>query len=204
MTLSLVAGFAISPVANAGLVEADWLSEGDNLALLDTNTGLEWLDFTETQNQSYNNVISQLNTTFDTWRLPTFSEVSDFFNNAFGSYTSPTIQQDFAPGSTGYNEAATFASLLNSNPLSGDIWSFGIYGANSTYQVIGTQLDSNLARVYKDAGIPLSTLDQSNAQWSTILVRNSTSESTSNDVPITFGMGVLLTASFFGMRRKKR
>ncbi|BCV27700.1 hypothetical protein [Shewanella algae] len=38
----------ISAQANAAFVETDWKAQGDGLATLDTDTGIEWLDVSET------------------------------------------------------------------------------------------------------------------------------------------------------------
>lgn len=48
--------------ANAGadLIEADWLVAGDGLITQDTESGLEWLDLTQTLDRSYNDVLSEL------------------------------------------------------------------------------------------------------------------------------------------------
>ena len=66
-----------SGVANAELVETDWLELGDALSVLDTKTGLEWLDFTQTGAMSINQVESLLTTQFKGWRLPTENEIID-------------------------------------------------------------------------------------------------------------------------------
>ncbi len=39
--------------ANAGLISIDWKTAGDNLITYDTNTGLNWLDLTETVGDTY-------------------------------------------------------------------------------------------------------------------------------------------------------
>lgn len=90
--------FGLSP-AHAALVEADWQS-GDQRAVLDTNTGLKWLDLAVTDNVQYSTVVGLLNSTLSGWRLPTISEVQTMFANFFptlggtgtgaGSYNSAT------------------------------------------------------------------------------------------------------------------
>jgi hypothetical protein len=47
---------AVSP-ASAALIEVDLFTQGDKLLTLDTSTGLEWLDLTVTENESYNSII---------------------------------------------------------------------------------------------------------------------------------------------------
>lgn len=46
--------------SQAVLLEQDWLSVGDGLLTLDTSTGLEWLDLSQTDAMSYNSVVAEL------------------------------------------------------------------------------------------------------------------------------------------------
>lgn len=46
-----------SSTANAYLVSQDLLNSGDGLLTLDTSTGLQWLDLTQTTNISYNSIL---------------------------------------------------------------------------------------------------------------------------------------------------
>ena len=70
--------------ANAVLMSADFLSTGDGLLTVDSGTGLEWLDMTQTLNQSYNTLIAGYNgyTTTYGFRYATAAEVTTFFTNA--------------------------------------------------------------------------------------------------------------------------
>lgn len=83
--------------ASAGLTYSDWKEVGDKMVSLDTDTGLEWLDLTVTDNQSYTQVSELLSTTYKGWRLPTYDEVNhmisshltdtraSFYNGLFGT-----------------------------------------------------------------------------------------------------------------------
>ena len=69
------------PFSSIGaLINADWLNAGDNRAVLDTTTGLEWLDMKATNSYSYNEVIERLDSTFLGWRLATEFEVNQLMN----------------------------------------------------------------------------------------------------------------------------
>ena len=71
--------------------ELDWKSSGDKRISLDKITGLEWLDITETTNQSYNYISSQFSIGggYQGFRYATTEEVKEFITNAgwsaFGS-----------------------------------------------------------------------------------------------------------------------
>jgi hypothetical protein len=74
--------------AQAELVSTDWNNSGDSLATLDTQSGLEWMDFTETKGLSITDVSALLDTTYDGWRIPSFSEISTLFTNINGNITT--------------------------------------------------------------------------------------------------------------------
>jgi hypothetical protein len=71
----------------AAFVETDWNTTGDARATLHEETGLEWLDLSETNNMSINEVQALLDTTYSGWRLPTRSEVSIMMNDIFSEAT---------------------------------------------------------------------------------------------------------------------
>ena len=63
---------AASLPSQAELISSDYLSEGDSLAALDTETGLEWLSLSETNGMSINDALDAINGgKLDGWRLPT-------------------------------------------------------------------------------------------------------------------------------------
>lgn len=60
-------------------VESDAFNQGDNKAVYDPQSELTWLDFGINNGQSFNDVISSLDTTYAGWRLPTQTEVNDLW-----------------------------------------------------------------------------------------------------------------------------
>jgi hypothetical protein len=52
--ITLIALLISATSAHAELVATDWKNTGDGLATLDTATGIEWLDLTQTDNMSIN------------------------------------------------------------------------------------------------------------------------------------------------------
>jgi len=79
----------ISQFASAtiiGLTNADYLSAGDNRAVLDSNTGLTWLDLTETINVAYNDV------SVAGYRYATNDEVVSLFTNYWPGKTADSIE----------------------------------------------------------------------------------------------------------------
>lgn len=69
--------FSIFSVSKAAIISVDWRDTGDNLITRDTVSDLDWLDLTETNNMSYNTVVTQLGMgkQFDGFRYATAAEV---------------------------------------------------------------------------------------------------------------------------------
>tara|TARA_Y100000310_G_scaffold340989_2_gene438669 strand:- start:8641 stop:9327 length:687 start_codon:yes stop_codon:yes gene_type:complete len=82
---TLLVTAAVSAPAHADFFHTDWKAKGDQLAVVDTDTGLEWLKIDATLGRSYNDIVASLNDEFSGWRLPTNDEVTDMFNNMLGS-----------------------------------------------------------------------------------------------------------------------
>ena len=55
---AVVSLFLSTQTASAALLEADWLVPGDSKLTVDTNSGLEWLDLTETAGLSMNEILA--------------------------------------------------------------------------------------------------------------------------------------------------
>lgn len=86
MKLVALALFAAASVqTQAAFVATDWKVSGDKLATLDTQTGLEWLDLTRTDNMSISQVRGLLDTTFLGWRFPTAAEIDTMMRNFVGT-----------------------------------------------------------------------------------------------------------------------
>jgi hypothetical protein len=75
--VSVVSAGILSAPAGATLITVDLVSPGDGLITLDTETGLEWLDLTESVNRSFDDVSGQFGPgeDFEGWRHATGSEV---------------------------------------------------------------------------------------------------------------------------------
>ena len=74
----------ISTVTNAALFEVDWKTPGDKLLTLDTDTGIEWLDLTETTGYSYKAISSELvfGGLYDGFMYANRSDVYQLIDNA--------------------------------------------------------------------------------------------------------------------------
>ena len=105
--ISVAAALALlvtSNMASAAYVSLDWQTEGDGLAFLDEDAGLEWLQLTQTDSMSLNEVLSELEAggIFEGWRLATASEVSSLATEMTGYSTKQNINDQ-----TENNESVT-------------------------------------------------------------------------------------------------
>jgi hypothetical protein len=120
--------------AQASLVETDWNNLGDGLATLDTDTGIEWLDLTQTLGMSINQAEGLLGSTFDGWRLPTGAEVTQMMVNAFPSVASQTqwINTGGFTNDVTDNEAGVFRGMFGVTYTSSDFdYSWGMFKNDS-------------------------------------------------------------------------
>ncbi|GFO53511.1 hypothetical protein GMSM_05180 [Geomonas sp. Red276] len=120
--LALVIVGLMTTHASASLISADDPRFGVGSCTLDTGTGLEWLDLTQTFGKSMDsiNADSGVGGTFYGWRYATADELQTFYTNA-GLYSSPGLSSNlfyaewnlmgligFAPGYS--NETAYYGS----------------------------------------------------------------------------------------------
>ncbi|MCB5226492.1 DUF1566 domain-containing protein [Alishewanella sp. 16-MA] len=210
---TLVTGL-ISGQASAAFVATDWKSIGDGLATLDTQTGLEWLDLTETGGKSINEVKALLDTVYAGWRLPTHDEIKtlavslfptieprkDVFSNATVSSTAEQrathsmFGQNVTGHTYGYYEVSGSTYGFSSRQVNGAAVWFSYHYA--------TNLDKkrNYEGIYlvSDGGTTLSSINDP-----TININNPNAPINMADVSAPAGLaaaGVLIL--MMGARRK--
>ncbi|MEM7304275.1 MAG: hypothetical protein AAF372_01970 [Pseudomonadota bacterium] len=76
--------FFCSTSAHAIFISKDWSSANDNLLTLDTDSGLEWLDWSYTTNRSFSEVSGQFGSggEFEGFRHATLGELNALYSNA--------------------------------------------------------------------------------------------------------------------------
>lgn len=160
--LSALALGVLTLPAQAELLNADWHSPNDRLITQDTETGLEWLDLSQTNGMSIAVVQAHLDTTFAGWRLPSRSEVTGLMNSALGDEGNTPFKVDQHHAYFGRFERQQLSSVrnqfgdtggrsyglyLNDQPELGGaevLWS-GIYGDDWAYHNSDFWADSNSA-----------------------------------------------------------
>lgn len=81
----------LANAAAAVLVQGDLNTPGDGLVTRDTDTGLEWLDLTETTNLSYDDVVGGAGGLLaGGWRYATAAQVCDLFEKLGSAPSCPT------------------------------------------------------------------------------------------------------------------
>ena len=166
----------VSPYSSGQFIETDWKTNGDKLATLDTTTGKEWLDTTQTAGDSYNTTIGKLSNELDGWRLPTESEVVDLWTRLFPGWHNVTTSSDYSPGSSRANEIVFMENLFGSiTDGSNDRRIHALYErADSTLNWIGMYY-SNSSNIYRMHGTGKTTnegyfYNNSDPNFSTFLI----------------------------------
>ena len=208
----------VSAGASAEFVETDYLVTGDGLSTLHQETGLEWLDFTETAGQSYNSISAQLDTTWLGWRFPTEAEVLGMYSSFFpdinvtnpvgysGGLTSEQFNNFLGLfGVTQASKSRTYAyypddnNVITFSGINSSSVHFGSYKGSSTFDSASGTVGYMLV---SDGGLTLSsTNDPSlNINNASAPVNNSTAS-----VHVPASLGLLAIAMFgFSARRKSQ
>jgi hypothetical protein len=115
LRIAPLAGIALGGALLAGTATATLISEdspfGTDTSTLDTQTGLQWLDLTESTGFSHTEILQEVQSggTFDGYRLATRDEVSALFVDA-GLDVSPATLNDFVPQN--FDPAVALAALI--------------------------------------------------------------------------------------------
>ena len=190
----------LSANVNAAVISVDWQSTGDNLMTRDTNSGLDWLDLTETNSMSYDTVSAQLGTggQFEGWRYATSAEVVTLWSN-FGVHLN-----QFYSGSGPFDP-----SIDDAARLLGNIWfearrsGSGLLGLTATTSSSGNRAwmgaYNSTSAVYYTDGSHWTSDYGSSVQTGSFLVQTS-------PVPVPaavwlFGFGLI---GLIGVARRKK
>lgn len=98
--VAVISFFAATTAHALPIVQADAFSAGDNKAALETSTGLIWMDFGVNANRDFTSemlfadIVSDLNTTYEGWRLASETEVTNLWFSLFGSQVIPVSNPD--------------------------------------------------------------------------------------------------------------
>ena len=153
LALGALLSLAMSSQASAGIISLDWQNDGDNLASLHEETGIEWLKISQTAGMSISQVTAQLGDggLFDGWRLPTFDEVNTItaytYGNRYGHSNVETSKTGYKPltRTRSLNDYRAFSSVFgtvwsgNSTP---DYVSYGLFQNDSDSNELGDTLIS--------------------------------------------------------------
>jgi len=182
----------LSPFSSfAEAVKVDWKEEGDKLAFVDTQTGVEWLKLSETTGYTITNATEN----FPEWRLPTESEMENMLLNIF-DIVDPGDHTYSAPTEPG--KVALWHDLFGSTS---DTRSSGFYFKDdgSMYQA-GEYNNKHFTVDYTDPGY-ISYRTRAFSYIGIFLVRDSDSPW---DVPAPFVFSTLLLPVFFLKKRKNK
>lgn len=143
---------AFSFASQAAWVSTDWKVAGDAKASLDDSTGIEWLDLTQTDFKSIQEVQGLLSTTYAGWRFPTAQEVRAMMTSIVGTLV------DFAGDADGviYKQGNMLPEVTKFRTLFGHTYS--ISGFSFAHISVGNYIDEQGDVV--QAGVRFSGYDR--------------------------------------------
>jgi hypothetical protein len=113
--------------ANASIIDL-------NIITRDTSTGLDWLDLTETNGRSYNDISSKLGAgeEFEGWRYASPAEAIDLWAK-LGLFSTVTIGDNDLIYPNHYNDLVYAVTLLGKTYVEEDPsrWDYGAVGVTS-------------------------------------------------------------------------
>jgi hypothetical protein len=123
----------LSSVTYAEYVKTDWLTEGDELAILDPETGKEWLNLSQTFGWSVNDIIGELEGEFSGWRIATQDETFELLSNLTGKAPATEGSQ-----TTSSQSAAIVYYALGAISSSSYAYSWGLHhGSGDGFSLSG-------------------------------------------------------------------
>lgn len=196
--------WAVTP--HAAIVSVDWETSGDNLITRDTSSGLDWLDLTETNGISYDDILPQLDSggQFDGWRYATNDEVVALWSNfGINLSSSPAPLQTNGLNADMVNVVAIIGNIYPEwHPTDYPYGAVGYTGdlhTNGTIYTMGSYYSSDINRTtYWTAG---STSTQSYDQ--SINLGSYLVQTSSVPIPSTvwlFGSGLI---GLIGLARRR-
>jgi hypothetical protein len=203
--------------AQAELVKTDWKTQGDGLATLDSETGIEWLDLTQTKNFSLNQMDDMLanGDQFAGWRMPTQAEVAGLFFRIFsGNFSSGANSVSSAEIDRFYDHFGYTSNVSEGADLNRG---YGLYRRddNSQPRMMGVRGASTAYINYDHSAYSQNYSSELYAVWLVSdggVTRSSKINPSLNannpnapavNVPVA-GFGVLALLGLFAMARRKR
>jgi hypothetical protein len=120
--LILCASFFVD-IANAGLINSDYQTDGDLRLVLDESTGLEWLGLSNTKGMSYSRALLF----YSEFELATNTQIVELYSAIFPNLLSSTFAfGGIDPTNDDSNSSLNWTSLFGSSGYSPE-FSYGLY-----------------------------------------------------------------------------
>ncbi|MEG3764938.1 hypothetical protein [Alteromonas sp. 14N.309.X.WAT.G.H12] len=166
LILMLFCGVSLS--VHAEYTSTDWVSEGDGLITVDSSTGLEWLDLSETIGMSISDVQEELEEggLFYGWRLPTYEEVYALTTGIYGQLTDVIYGESYYEKDSVIRDETEQEVFETWFSLFGEIRNEDLGNAGHVFSSLGFHLDEdgNVVRsglLYQTTNVAYDTLELS-------------------------------------------
>lgn len=208
---SLACASLLSFSSNAELVNKDFKIAGDGLTALDTESGLFWMDFSETKLISVNQIQSEFKEggKYEGWRFATTEEVLTLMDNSLGSDYDVIGEYNANNSFSTSNEYHAAKNIINQLGITYSSW-----GKNYITGVVADPSNDNLLMAsisawtatgslhgnFSVGGTNITEEQSSNKQSIWLVSDNFTSPS---DVPVPAGLA-FMSLSFLFFNKKKQ
>jgi hypothetical protein len=201
-------GFCLAPSAHAEFVIGDYLTEGDQLTVIDTKSSVEWLNISLTKGQSANATLARIDSgELLGWRVAIVSEVSDMFGNFFSTVDwmgSTSDNYTAYYNDVSRQEMLLFQNMFDNIKTPGYDFSGG-YALDDTENilaVLGPLITNNNYLFYPINRTGRSGLDTVYSHIGTFLVRDY--EYVVSNVPVPLSLSALFLLGLGVSRRPKQ
>ena len=149
--MSLLRGMAVGVVLSVLCISSAQALIIDNGSYTtDTDSGLDWLDLSLTDNMTYSAALSTYS--IDGWVYATESQFEGMMDSIFSEYVeNSTGYMNANNGTTTYSEAVNFQNLFGSTCESTNLrCSYGFYAVGNEQRLGGVAVNSTGTSIYRD------------------------------------------------------
>lgn len=198
LSICAVICFFTSSSALAEIVNTDWLEDGDGRAFTDVESGLTFLDLTETLNMSVADVKALLDSTYFGWSLASAEQVVSLFSNLLADTVGYDTTTNYPIIYTGVDERVEWAEIIGGTGK-GTSYYFQAFVADTDVSIYGARLADTYTREYYNYGSYAETDVSGTGTW--LVLDSSTSYLIEVQAPFVLSSLALLG---LGLTRRKK
>lgn len=195
--------------SQAELINTHWKENGDNKAVFDTKTGLEWLTLNQTDSKSISYVMNQLGDggLYEGWSLATYHQVEQMLEYAYENISQrdfvlslfrTTRSYYYGTAGNGYTRYWSGGYVLNDED-DGVYYAGAWVGGGSGWSPL---VNAGVGVNHASSNVGVYLVSTGGTTWSS-LNNESVSELQDVNTPLSMAIGGLGLLGFMGSRKKR-